>query len=116
MKLNPHLYDDDPELRSILIALLKKRRGFCVDLFDMLHLLEFEDGRFGVYVEKKINDFEEFIFDDPKKAVDFFLETRRKLALGYDFERITPWPAILHKDESDAQLHIHVPDILSPTK
>lgn len=73
----------DMELRSNIIALLKKNIGFGIELFSKLWIDELENGDYRVSYEDK----DEFISSDAKKAVDYFLKRREELQLGYDFER-----------------------------
>lgn len=82
---------EDTELRSLIIALLKKRRGFGVDLFGLLSIEDLEDGTIRIFDQrdhlKSLEDGEEMIHHHVKAAVEHFLTIRRERRLGYDYER-----------------------------
>lgn len=82
---------DDLETRSLLIAILKKRRGFGVDLFGLLSIDDLEDGSIRILDQRdpsrSIEDGEQHIHHHVKTAVEHFLAIRRERRLGYDYER-----------------------------
>lgn len=84
-------YLDDPELRSLIIAILKKRRGFAVELFGLLSIEDMEDGSIRILnqedPEKPLDQGEQTVFQHVKTAVEHFLSIRRQRRLGYDYER-----------------------------
>lgn len=90
MKLNKEVIEnDDHELRSLIIAILKRKRGFRIHLGG---LSVGESGRdYSVVLDQ------EYLFDNVKKAVDFFLAMRRRNKLGKD--------TVLEAE--DAELHFH---------
>lgn len=82
-------YTRDNELRSLIIALLKKRMGWGIELFGLLSIDDCEDGMVRILDQrdpaKDICDGDEYKFKDVKKAVDFFLRLRDERRLGFDF-------------------------------
>lgn len=86
-----NVWTRDPELRSIIIALLRKNMGFAVEMYGVLSIGNMEDGRYSILdqrdFDKSIEDGDEMIFNDVKKAVDCFLRIRDERQLGFDFER-----------------------------
>jgi hypothetical protein len=80
----------DSELRSIIIALLKKNIGFGVEICGLLSIDGLEDGRYRILdqrdPEKSIDEGEEMIFKSLKSAVDCFLRIRDERKLGFDYE------------------------------
>jgi hypothetical protein len=89
LKVDP--FASDVELRSLLIALLKKRKGIGIDLFGVLQIDDQENGHVRVLDQREwdqdITKGAEYLFQDVKKGVDFFLEIRKERKLGYDFYR-----------------------------
>jgi hypothetical protein len=79
------------ELRSLVIALLKKRKGIGIDLFGVLQIDDQENGHVRVLDQRdedqSIEYGTEYTFKDVKEGVDFFLEIRQERQLGYDFDR-----------------------------
>lgn len=82
---------EDMELRSLLIAILKKRRGFGIELFGLLSIEDMEDGSIRILdqrdPEKAIEEGEEHKHYHAKTAVEHYMAIRRERRLGYDFER-----------------------------
>jgi len=76
-------------MKQQLIDLLNNEVGFEVNLFDMLCIYQLEDSRWVVALEndKSPLDFDENIFNELEEAVDFFLDKRTEMKLGYDFEK-----------------------------
>lgn len=89
LKADP--YALDIELRSLIIAILKRRKGFGIDIFGMLQIDDLENGHVRVLDQRDedgdIADGTEYVFKDVKEGVDFFLEIREERKLGYDFDR-----------------------------
>lgn len=86
-----NVWTRDPELRSIIIALLRKNIGFAVEIYGVLSVGTMEDGRYSIFdqrdFDKNLEDGDELIFKDVKNAVDCFLRIRDERQLGFDFER-----------------------------
>lgn len=76
-------------IREALVTVLTSPEGYCVDLFGSLCIYRLEDGRYGVSCNSKVRHHKilERLFDDPGEAVDYFLERRLRLQLGFDFEK-----------------------------
>lgn len=96
LKADP--YAEDVELRSLIIAILKKRKGIGIDLFGLLQIDDLENGHVRVLDQRDwdqdITYGTEYKFQDVKEGVDFFLHVRKERKLGYDFDR--------KKDRDDA--------------
>ena len=82
-------------MKQQLMDLLEIEVGFEVNLFEMLLIHQLEDGRWRVNVENPQNslnlfdeNLDEYLFDKLEDAIDFFLEKREEMKLGYDFERV----------------------------
>lgn len=91
MKKYKDPFKGDSELRSLIIAILKRRIGLGVELFGLLSIDELEQGRYRVLdqrdPEANICDGEETVFKSVKAAVEYFLKVRDERKLGFDFER-----------------------------
>lgn len=89
LKADP--YAEDVELRSLIIAILKKRKGIGIDLFGLLQIDDLENGHARVLDQRDwdqdISFGTEYKFQDIKEGVDFFLNVRKERKLGYDFDR-----------------------------
>ena len=80
-------------MKQQILNLLKIEIGFEVNLFSMLwiHQLENGDWRVGIENDNPPPDhFDEYIFEKLEVAVDFFLEKRDEMNLGYDYESLQP--------------------------
>lgn len=79
------------EFRSLIIALLKMRKGVGIDLFGLLQIDDQENGHVRVLDQRDelgdISDGIEYAFKDVKDGVDFFMDIREDRRLGYDFDR-----------------------------
>lgn len=88
------MIERNKKVEDALVTLLESNVGYNVDLFCFLTLRHLEDGTFAVsrheYDEahpSQLRFMYEEIFEDARKAVEFFEEKRREYELGYDFER-----------------------------
>ncbi len=87
------MQQEELETRSLIIALLRKRMGFGIELFGLLSIDTLDNGEIRVInqtdVDGHIEDGHEKIFavKDMKKAVDYFLELRWKRRLGFDIQK-----------------------------
>lgn len=70
-------------MRNLIVDLLKARVGFDINLFEIISVGELEDHTFYVYDD---DTGDEWIFDTPEEAVDYFLKLRDDRELGYDYE------------------------------
>lgn len=106
LKVNP--YSDDVELRSLLIALLKKRKGIGIDFFGILQIDDLENGHVRVLDQRDLDQEliygTEYSFKDVKEGVDFFLAVRSERQLGYDFDRKKDRDFALQEIEKDRSL------------
>jgi len=77
------------KMKQQLINLLEDYIGFEVNLFDILWIYQLEDGRWAVCLKNEIppDNFDEYLFEDLEKSIDFFLSKREEMKLGYDFEK-----------------------------
>lgn len=69
-------------LGKLIEMLIESKEGLAVEIFE-LGVWRNEDGSFTAGVAD-INDLE--TFDTASEAVTYFLEQRKKLRLGFDFE------------------------------
>lgn len=70
-------------MRDTIIQLLRSHIGFDINLFEIISVGELEDHTFYVYDD---DTGEEWLFDTPEEAVDYFLNLRNSKSLGYDLE------------------------------
>lgn len=90
MRKSKDKFTGDIELRSLLIAILKRRIGLGVEAFGLLSIDELEQNQYRVLDQRDpdgdICDGDETIFKSPKAAVEYFLKVREERKLGFDFE------------------------------
>ncbi len=68
---------------DIILATITHPAAYAIDLFAMLDICRMEDGRYAVTEEWQNG---QWLFDDPRLAVEFFLKKRAELQLGFDYE------------------------------
>lgn len=69
-------------MKEAIIDLLKSRIGFEINLFEVIFVGEAEDHTYYVYD----NDAgEEWIFDTPEEAAEYFMQLRSDKELGCDY-------------------------------
>jgi hypothetical protein len=69
-------------MKDTIVNLLKLKIGFEINLFEIISVGEAEDHTYYVYDD---DTGDEWIFDTPEEAVDYFMQLRSDKELGYDY-------------------------------